>query len=483
VLVSLLAWTTWCGGTIARIRGVGLLHRTLAGVAALLALPAALVAIALGSIETARAVQDIRWVWSVVCLAALVQPMLAIGRDRAPIWLALPAVLWNLAALLDASARGLDAYGVALPDAAHAVLTLPRAAWGLVIGDVALSSAWTIVPPILVPVWPPRWRGTRLVHAALALVALAGAAGVAIVTWPHQAAIASYRVFAREPVRERPGGDFSVGLAALAPVTEMPAAAVARVATATLDVLETGVVRVEVRVPARPPVLDSLARVLDFRRRVGSAMLVEIIGGLREAARDSAAIAAVARRFSTATVVVSTPRDSAPLDRWAARVRRRAAAAHAASERVGVAIRVSPSDERRYQWAVESGAVVDAIVLGITPTRRGASDLTAQWQRYSGWIATTGTLKPHWIDGAGGAPAFFGGAQQRLAMIGTLAWATNERVVRGVILGDAADQGTLSGVRTATGRWRPAAGTALRAARVIRETRIVPTPVAPLDVP
>lgn len=440
-------------------------------------------AIALGSTETARAVQDIHGVWAVVCAAALVQPLLAIGRDRAPIWLAVPALLWNIAALLDASARGLDAAGVRLPDAAHAVLTLPRATWGLLIGDVALSSAWTIVPPLLVPVWPPRWRATRLVHAALATLALTGLGGLAAVAWPHQAAIVSYRSFEREPVRERPGGDFSVGLAALAQVTEMPAAAVARVESSTLDLLETGVVRVEVTVPARSAVLDSLARVLDFRRRVGSAILVEIVGALADASRDSAAVAALARRFSTATLVVSTPRDAAPLDRWAARVRRRAAAAHAASARVGVAIRVSPVDERRYRWAVDAGAVVDAIVLGITPTRRGAAGLSAQWQQYSEWIAATGTLKPHWVDGAGGAPAFFGNTQQQLAMIGTLAWATNERVVRGVIVADAADQGTLAGVRTATGRWRPAAGTTLRAARVIRETRIVPTPVAPLEVP
>ncbi len=483
MLVSLLAWTTWCGGTIARISGVGLVHRGLAGVTALLALPAAVVAMSLGATETARAVQDIHWVWPAVCAAALLQPLLGMGRDRAPAWLAVPALLWNIAALLDASARGLDAYGARLPDAAAAVLTLPRATWGLLIGDTALTAAWTIVPPLLVPVWPPRWRATRLVHIGLAAIALSGLGGLAAVAWPHHAAVASYRGFEREPVRERPGGDFSVGLAALGRVTEMPAAAVARVESSTLDLLETGVVRVEVQIPARAAVLDSLARVLDFRRRVGSAVLVEIVGRLADATRDSAAIAALARRFPTATLVVSAPRDTAPLDRWAARVRRRAAAAHAASPRVGVAVRVSSADERRYRWAVDAGAVVDAVVLGIVPSRRGATGLSAQWQRYSAWIASSGALTPHWVDGAGGAPAFFGSAQQQLAVIGTLAWATNERVVRGVMIADAADQGTLVGVRTATGRWRPAAGTALRAARVIRETRVVPTPVAPLDVP
>jgi hypothetical protein len=61
-----------------------------------------------------------------------------------------------------------------------------------------------------------------------------------------------------------------------------------------------------------------------------------------------------------------------------------------------------------------------------------------------------------------------------------LAWATAQPRIVGAIVGDAADHGALTGLRAATGGWRPAAGVLLRTARMLREVKAAP-PSAPAD--
>ena len=478
----LLAWTAWCGGTIARLASLPRWHRLGAGLTALLVAPGAVVAVALGAIETSSAVREGAWLWPLACLAALPQPVAALGRDRAPAWLVWPVTAWNVAALLDAAARTVDFAGLLVPDALAPVLGAPRAAWVDAVGPLGLTAAWPLWIPLLVPVWPPRVRATRVVHVLLVVVACTGA-GAAMLGGLRLASMpSSYARFAADPLRERPGGDFAVGATVFGPVAAMVPSAVARLDMLSLSQLEATAVHVDVSARTPRLALDSLGRMLDARRRAGSAVVVTVRDLPTEAAGDSALIASVARRTAATTLVVSGPWEPMPADRLAARLARRATAARAAGRPgLRIALAVAATEPRRHAWAAAPGSGIDEIVLMVEPSARGADAVGRQLATWSGWIAETGSLRRYWVLGAGGVPAAHGANSQRQAVRGVLAWATSEAMVRGAIVADAGDHGRFSGLRTAAYAWRPAAGTVLRVGRSIRETTAPAVAPAPVD--
>lgn len=481
VLLALAGWTIWCGGRVARLASLGMAHRAAAGLTALLVLPGGLVSLAMGSIETSAAVREGAWLWPAACLAALVQPLAALGRDRAPGWLAWPAAAWNVVALVDAVARATDLAGLAWPDAAVPVLGAPRAAWCDALGADALAAPWTLFVPLVVPVWPPRVRVTRIVHVVVVVVACVGIGATALGGLRLGSVASSYRRFAADPLRERPAGDFAVGVHAFGDVGGMVPATIARLDELSLEQLEVTAVGVDVSAATPRAALDSLGRLLDPRRRAGAAIVVTV-RDLPGDARDSGVVAAVARRTGATTLVVSGPWESAPLDRLAATVARRAAAART-SGRAGlqVAIAVGADAPRLHAWAAAPGSGVDEIVLRLSSSVSGADALGRQLATWSAWIAETGSLRAYWLDGTGGVPAAHGGRSQRLGVRGVLAWATSERMVRGALLGPVSDVGALSGLRTAAHAWRPAAGTVLQAGRSIRDTKAPVVAPLPID--
>ncbi|MFO0269324.1 MAG: hypothetical protein ACK53W_02110 [Gemmatimonadota bacterium] len=481
-LAVLAAWTTWCGGTVARVPSAGPLHRGLAGLAALLVLPAAIVALALGGAETSTIVREGAWLWPLTCAAALPQPLAALRRNRAAAWLVAPVAGWNVVAMLDAAARSTDALGLVVPDALVPLLHAPRAAWTRVLGPEALVAAWVLWIPLLVPLWPPRSRFARVAHALLALVAGTGlgatvVGGMGLVPLP-----ASYARFGAEPPRERPAGDFDVGVGILPTVLETPPAAVARLDASALSLLEVTALHVEVSARAARSALDSLGRILEPHRLNGGAIVVTLRDLPAEGPADSLAVAVVAQRTAATTIVVSGPWETVPVVRLAPRVARRAAAARLAGRRgVQVAVAVSATDGRRHAWAADPASGVDEIVLLLEPEPRGAAGLVRQLATWSAWIAETASARRYWLRGSGAVPAAHGARSQRQAVRGVLAWATSEPRVRGAIVADATDHGSLDGLRTAARLWRPGAGTVLQAGRSIRETRLPVAAPAPVD--
>jgi hypothetical protein len=478
----LVGTAIWAGAGVARAPSLSAAHRTLGAVVALLVLPGALLALSLGATETAQAVAQGAWVWPLSVAAAALQSVAAWRAQRTPTWLALPVVLWNLVAVLDATARTGDAFGVVWPAEAVPALAAPRAAWTAIIGADALRAAWPLVVPMLAPTWPTRLRWAPAGRVAWAIAAWLGAGATvlgAVQLWP---VVPAYAAMGNEPLRERPGGDFALGLSAFGLVRDLPPAARARADDATLDMLEATALHVSVSVLARPAALDSLARLLDARRRVGSVVLatLEDLDRVRD---DSAYAAQVVQRLGAATYVVSGDDDTAPVDRWAARVVRRATAVRAARPRVGtaVAVALNARQSARHAWAAAPGSAVDEIVLVTRASAVGAPALAQQWDVWSQWIAETGSLRSYWLLGAGGSPAAHGVMSQRSAVRGALAWATAERHVRGAIVADAGDHGAFTGVRTATLAWRPVAGTLLRTARVLRDMRTPTVAPAPAD--
>ena len=77
--------------------------------------------------------------------------------------------------------------------------------------------------------------------------------------------------------------------------------------------------------------------------------------------------------------------------------------------------------------------------------------------------------KPHWVFAAGGYPLAHGEKSQELALWGVLSWATTQPQIKGLVVNEAGDYDVLSGLRSASGRYRSAVGALLRAEKGLAE--------------
>ena len=159
---------------------------------------------------------------------------------------------------------------------------------------------------------------------------------------------------------------------------------------------------------------------------------------------------------------------------------RSAVVAHAVSGRIHVGLAVRPSvaaDSALYAWAAPPDSPVDAIGFAIVAGFGGASTIDGQLATAARWMRTTAAGgHPVWIWSAATAPVAHGDASQTWALRGMLAWATSHAAVRGLIVSDAGDYTERSGLRSASGRLRPAVELLTRAIDDLTETRATPAP-------
>jgi hypothetical protein len=117
----------------------------------------------------------------------------------------------------------------------------------------------------------------------------------------------------------------------------------------------------------------------------------------------------------------------------------------------------TPRDSLLYASASRRDSPFDAVGFRIAPSVYGGAGLTARLLAAERWIGlTSGRPAEHWILETSGWPAIFGERNQERALWGTLAWASRQPSVRGVIVHAAGDYGAPVGLRAVSGRVRPA---------------------------
>jgi hypothetical protein len=482
-LTAALGWDAWCGGRVARLVTLAPAARLLGGLVALLALPAGVLALASGSFEMARAVREVLWIWPLVCTIAVVAPLFCLSRDRSGKVLAWSAFVWNLLVATGAWTRALAGAGVATPDALVAIAGLPRALLAGAVGDAALSAPWAVLPPLLVPAWPPKWRATRVLRAGLTGVCLAGVAGMLAMLLPTWHAVTSYARYDDDPLRERTEADFAIGMRVFNTIDAAPPpSAVARADVSTSEALETTAILVVVKSSVRAATLDSVARALDARTKAGNDLLVLVQPDASGTVADDDAVR-VTRRLRPQVLILGESARAVGVEAWAVAVRRAATAARAADAEVQIAVPITRRDSARYAWATSTASAVESVVLLIEPSRLGAGGLDAERETFARWMAAAHVPRTHWVWDRGGVPAAHGDESQRRAALGAITWGTGFPRVRGVIVGDAGDHGAITGVMSATGAWRPAAGLMLRVAQTLHEAMPAATDSVPPNAP
>ena len=295
-----------------------------------------------------------------------------------------------------------------------------------------------------------------------------------------------------EKLQERPDGDFDIGLKLFPDLDGPPPPVAIRNDLSLADTLQVSVVSVTI-VPEEMDrlALDSLAHSLELLRRDSTQLIVTLGYPSRMHPDCRAALqrrGAPARRSSSIVrrlhpdilLPAEDPYDSgtraagqrAP-QYWQSFLTRAAAIAKRADRHVRIGVSASAYDRRDstlYAWAAARGSPVDIVGFSLFPSRVGVRTLDAATHAADRWMRESGSTKEHWVFAAGGFPEAHGEASQERAIWAALAWATSRPAIKGLIVSEAGDYGTITGLRAPDGHLRRATFTRHARDEEMRET-------------
>lgn len=477
---------------MAQSRGTPRLLAALSGLAALLAAPALVIAVASSSTTNGRSVAGIAWIWPATVAVFVAQALYASTRRLVSPLVSVPIAVYNLLLMAVAATRYVGAIGGSPPAWALALSSAHADALGVVAGSAVLGSPFAVLVPLVAPAFPHRRRLASLVRAVM--VAQAAVWVGATVRWVPSAAAAirSYDRFGTQSLQERPTGDLAVGVRILAPLDGPPPPLELRNDLALVDTTGAEVVSVVITpAGATRAVLDSLGRVLDPLRR-DSTTLVVSLGYDADAGReyahsseayDSARVADVQRIARRLHPDYLLPAEEPygrgaralgrrPVSGWTRYLTAAARIARAIDPHIKIAVSASSLDARDsalYQWAAATDSPMDAVGFTLFPSFDGGASLDARFHTADRWMQRLAApTKEQWVFAAGGYPGVHGEDSQQDAVWGALVWGTTRGAIKGVIVADAADYESVTGLRAASGRLRPAADVVMRAVKQVR---------------
>jgi hypothetical protein len=315
---------------------------------------------------------------------------------------------------------------------------------------------------------------------------------------PAVEAVSSYRIHdpRTEKLTERPEGDFVIGLKLFPDLDGPPPPVAIRNDLALADTLEVSVVSVVIVPEAMDrAALDSLASSLEMFRR-DSTQLILTLGYPRPLVPLPGRTFSDARRLQTIERVVRIVRPDILLPAedpyesgtraagqrapqyWESYITR----ASEIAKRIRPATRIGVSasaydgrDSTLFAWAAAPDSPVDVVGFTLFPSRTGVRTLDAATHAADRWMRESRSPKDHWVFAAGGFPEAHGEVSQERAVWAALAWATSRPAIKGLIVSEAGDYGSVTGLRAPDGHLRRATYAVMSAMRGVSETR----PAAP----
>ena len=489
---AMVLWNIFLASHIARVRKI---PRTLSGITALAGLligPAVLAALASGSLLTGRAVVAITWIWPVTVALFAAQAVMATARRMVPPSIGIPIAIYDLLLVALALTRYLVSRGATPPTTILALNAAQASSLGLLLGRAALFSPLALQIPLLAPAYPPRWRLSLPVRGAFASVAALSTVLLLLELPRGYMAVRSYERLDRERLRERRNADFLIGVRLFPGVRGGgPPSLAVRNDLPLVDSLGVRVVSIVVHPEgATATALDSIARSIEQLRR-DTTLLIVALGYARDGRSNFAAsperylsgrlrdLDQITRRLRPDYVLPALDPNGrgarelglVPVSWWQEYLTQASALVKRARPRTRVGITLGSfldRDSALYAWAAPRRSPIDVIGFTLYPSYAGAIALDARMHVADRWMRNT--EKEHWVFAAGAYPLVHGEANQRRALWGTLAWATNNPRIRGVIIETPADYGEATGLRAPGGRLRPAVGSVERAIRALAES-------------
>jgi hypothetical protein len=156
---------------------------------------------------------------------------------------------------------------------------------------------------------------------------------------------------------------------------------------------------------------------------------------------------------------------------WIDYYSRAARIAHYIYPRIKVGVTISSygtHDSTLYAWAARPGSGIDVVGFSLFPGFDGARSLDVNTRVAHRWMRQFPKAKEHWVFAAGGYPLVHGEQSQLLSIKATLAWATAEAPIKGLVVYEGGDYNTVRGLRAPGGRLRPVTAAVIRAEAGLR---------------
>ena len=494
LVVIIVAWDILLTGRIAQVRTLPRPFVFLTALAGFLILPALAIHLATSDAITARSVTAVEWLWPVTLALFALQAMYAATRRLVNPFLGFFMSTYDLLIALDVVLRYMASQGRPLPGVALAYLaaTSGAFAWATQSSTIIASPLFFFVP-MAAPAFPSLRTWSASFRVFLALVALAWIVVIFTQIAPAFETVKSYSIHdpRTEKLQERPAADLDIGIKLFPDLDGGPPPAAIKNDLALVDTLGVAVVSVTI-IPEQinQAGLDSIAHTLETLRGDSTQLIVTLgyekslnplPGRTFSETKRLAAIEPIVRILRPDIFVPALdPYDagtSAAGPRspqfWRSYLTRAAAEAKRARPRTRIGVAASTYDRRDstlYAWAAAPGSPIDVVGFSLWPSATGAKTLDAARGAADRWMRESRSTKDHWVFAAGGFPEAHGEMSQESAVWSALAWATSRPAIKGFIVAEAGDYGTIRGIRAADGHLRRVAFAIKRAMKGLQET-------------
>ena len=491
--IIIVIWDVVLAGRIAQNRQAPRLFQAVSGLAALLLVPGLLLSLATSTIITGRAVVTMDWVWPVVLMLFAFQAVYAFVRRLVnPVW-GLPIAVYNVLIATVGVVRYLVAHGYSPAEPFVTLLAAQSLAMVFAGGTAGvLASPFYMNVPMVSPAFPALRNLTASFRLLMAVVAVLWLLFIIALGTPRAVVqLRNYAAHRRDQLRERPNGDFAVGLKIYPDLAGPPPPPAIKNDSALVDLMDVDALSVVVTPGAGQQAIDSLARLLDRARRDSTVLIVAIgyrtnmFPELRKVPFNSAQRLTtlrqiVARLQPDIVLPAEDPYESGEravgtlsVEQWKAYLSEAARVAKSVRPRVRIGVAASSyrtADSTLYAWAASPRSPIDVVGFSLFPSPYIGGGIQAETGAADRWMRATPSRKQHWVFATGGFPLAYGERSQEEAIWQVLAWATDHPNIKGVVVYEAGDYGQSRGLRAPNGRLRPATRFVMRAMQQLRES-------------
>lgn len=277
--VVILIWDIVLAGRMAQNRQAPRVFQALCGLAALLVLPGLLLTLATSTVITGRAVVAMDWLWPVVLALFALQAVYALVRRMVnPLW-GFPIAIYNVLIAIVGFVRYMIGHGHASVEPLAPLLAAQSLAMVFAGGTPSvLATPFYLNMPMVSPAFPALRPLTGSFRLVMSIVAVMWILFIGVLGFPRAVVqLRNYEAHRRDPLRERPDGDFAIGLKILPDIASPPPPPAIRSDSALVDTMDVDAIEVVVVPGASRLAIDSLARALDPARR-DSALLIVALG-------------------------------------------------------------------------------------------------------------------------------------------------------------------------------------------------------------
>ena len=494
LVVIIVAWDILLSARIAQVRTLPRPFVFLTALSGFLLLPALAIHLAAADAISGRSVSAVDWIWPLTLVIFALQALYAATRRLVNPFLGFFMSTYDLLIAVDVVLRYLAADGHPLPTVALGFLAATAGAFAFV-----TQSPEIIASPVFlfVPMAAPAFPALRAWSASFRFfLATVGFLWIAFAVSQAPPAFETVRSYSNhdprvERLQERPAGDLDIGIKLFPDLGAGPPPAAIKSDLALVDTLGVSVVSITI-IPElmNKAGLDSIAHTLEILRGDSTQLIVQLgyvtslnplPGRTFNETKRLAAIEPIVRILRPDILVPAVDpygagalaTGSRPPEFWKDYLTRVSADAKRARPRTRIGVAASVFDRRDstlYAWAAAAGSPIDVVGFSLWPSPAGTRTLDAERGAADRWMRESRSTKDHWVFATGGFPSAHGEASQEQAVWDALAWSTSRPLIKGFIVAEAGDYGSIRGIRAADGHLRAVAFAIKRAIRGLQES-------------